>query len=310
MANQIIFPYLSPVKFTKMTPEAIPQYVSKFIDDYRFKDTIRDFEQPVCFMQKWLMDDAVRLQFISNYAPLTLKLMDENGLMVHSQVFETMQQDAFRPGYYIRQSETDVAGFDPGYYYWQIEAGSTPHIWVSEPQEFVEEYPNSLYAEYSHYERYGDVIFDAPYSPTIRIPAILKFKAPGAKDTVYEDQPMDQEMIKSVPYRLWDLIIGDAKGVPPWLIDKINWILGCSDLRFDGRYYTKNEGATLEENETDRYPMAGYKIEMRERYRKTGVEYDDDVQITGTAVAMAVIDAKGFGLNDDGGNFLEIYDIE
>lgn len=310
MANTILFPYLLPVKFTRMTPAEIPQYVSRFIDDYRFRDTIRDYEQPVCFLQRWLMDDSVRLQVISNYSPLTIKVMDERGIAVYSQTFDTLQQDYFRPGYYIRQAEVDIATFDPGYYYFQIEAGASPQVWVSEPQEFVEEMPNSLYLEYSHHERYGDVIFDAPYSPALRIPGVLKFKSPGSKDTVYENQSLDQEMIKSVPYRIWELIISDVKGVPPWLIDKVNWILGCSNLQIDGRYYTKNDGATLEETELDNYPMAGYKIEMRERYRKTGVTYEDDITITGKAAMMLILDSKGFGMEDNGGDFLEISNVE
>lgn len=310
MANEVLFPFLLPLSFTKKEPAEIPQYVSRFYDQYRFKDTIRDFEQRVCYHQKWMMDDSIRLQLISNYGPVTITLKDRRGFTVGTPfTFTTMQEDQFRPGYFIRQLEIDLADFEPGMYYWQLQIGGSD-VWVTEPQEFLDNLPNSLYYEYSHYERRGDVIFQTGIVMSLRVESIIKHKAAGSRDTVYEDQELNQVMIKSTPYRLYDLIIGNAKGIPPWLANKLAWVLGCSELRLDGRYYTKNEGAELEIVQTDLYPMSGYVIEMRDRYNRTGVEYEDDVQIVGKNSMMAVIDTKGFGMDDSGGDFLEYVNVE
>lgn len=308
MANILIQPYINPARFVKLTPIQIPQYVSKFLDDWLASEIIHDYEQRKCYVQKWLNDDSIRLQFISNYGPLTLRLMDRQGVEIYSTPFETRQQDFFRPGYYIRQIELDLAPFEPGYCYLKIDAaGLDP--WVSEPFEIVETFANSLYVEYSHPDYYQGVYFNSPFSPAIRIPAVLDYSKPGMKSTIYEDQNLNETMVKAVPFRLWTLTLGDAHGIPPFLIDKIDRIFGCPDLQIDGRFFTKNEGAEWDKSTIDLYPFAGWNIELREKLNRATVQYEDDVVISGENNMMAVIDTKGFGVNDNGGDFLEILDV-
>lgn len=307
--NDIVFPYIGPNHWTKIEPTEVAAYVSKFMDDWRFCETIRNYEQQTCYLNKWQQSDTIVEQFISNYGPVSMQLKDVDGNNVGSQVnYVTGQQDYFRPGYYIRTGTRSLAGVPFGYYYWQLSVGGSS-AWVSDPFEVVEVATNTLYAQYRNYERFGDVIWETGITMNMRWPAILQFKAPGSKDTIYEDQPLNETMVKSRPYRLFDLIIGDAKGIPPWLIDKINWILGCSDLQLDGRYYTKNDGAKLEENRADYTALAGYIIEMREKFNRGGVSYQDDTVIAGYAYATAIINKKGFGTSPSS-DYAEIVDIE
>lgn len=309
MANIIYQPILNPVKFQLVEPLAIPQYVSAHMDDWLFKNTIRSFEQPVKYHDRWLNDDSIRLQYISNFTPLTLKLYSCDGVEIYSVPFETKQQDFFRPGYYVRQIELDLATFDPGNYYLRIPEAN----WIGEPFEIMEsedEANSSLYIEYLNSERYGGVIFDVPFEPSIRVPAILKYKTPASRDTVYSDQDEAEAMLHSVPYRIWNFILGGIGGVPPYLIDKLSRIFGCDTLTIDGRGYTKNEGAAWEPVELDGYPMAGWAIELREKLNRDSLIYEDEVEIIGENNIMAVIDSKGFGLEEDGGDFLEILDVQ
>lgn len=303
MSNKIIVPYLNPVKFVEIEPTDIPQYVSRHMDDWLFKETIRDFEQPTNFIQPWLMDDSIRLQYRSNFAPLNLKVYSCDGELLFTEPFETRQQDALNPGYYIRQVELDLATFDPGFYYFRI----TELDWISELMEFKTEDPNTLYIEFTNSEFYGGLIFDSPFSPTIRIPAILKYKNPGSKDTIYSDQDESEVMLKSHSFRVWNLIVGGQGGVPPWLIDKISRMLGCDSFKIDGREYTKNEGAQWEAVELDGYPMAGWSIELREKSNRDYLLYEDNVEIIGKAAMAQAMDSKGFGVDDSSGDdFLEV----
>lgn len=310
MANTLYDAYLNPVKFHSLDPSQLPQYVSRFMDDWAFRRTIQPWEERKCFLQPWNQDDSIRLQYTSNYGPITLEIRDINGLLVHSQVMDTGLQDELRPTYYLRQADIDLASFEPGLYYMQrIAAGITT---VSEPFELFESpgsgdiYPDNpnptVYIEYSHYETYGGIKFQAPFSPAIRVPAWLKFNSPAAKDTVYEDQLLNQTMVRSVPYRLFNFILGGKEGVPPWVIDKVNRIFGCSSLSIDGRLFTKNEGAAFEPNELEGYPMSGWSIEMREKLNRDSIITENDVVIPGIAAAGILIDVKGFGMNDNSGN--------
>lgn len=110
-------------------------------------------------------------------------------------------------------------------------------------------------------------------------------------------------MINSVPFDVFKFILGGWKGVPPWLIKKVNRIFGCSTLSLDGRLYTKEDGAAFEPNSLDGYPMSGWSINLREKLNRDSVVTENDVVIEGIAAAGILIDVKGFGMqNDDGGN--------
>lgn len=307
--NSIKMSFAIPVKFQQMNPAIIPQYVSKWLDNYFFTETIRPWEQPKDFFQTWLMNDSIRLQLKSNYGPVKLRLFRCDGSKVDEITFDTLQQDSILTDWYIRQIELDVFDYEPGQYYLTIQAANSDP-WVSEPQMFVERFDNSIYCEYSNNEKYQGIYFQAPYSPAIRMPGGIYYDTPGAKDTVYEDQTLDLEMVQSLPYDVYKYVIGTAAGVPPWLIKKANRILGCSDVKLDGRYFTKIDGATWAKSEQPNYPMKGWSIQLRERFNEDGVSAEDDVILTGNNSMVAVLENKGFGISDVlGGGFLETIKI-
>lgn len=310
MANEVLFSFLNPVQFTKLSPTDLPQYRSRMFDYWRFVDTIKDFQQPTQYRQPWQLSDSCRLQLISNYGPASIALMNCEGVQVGtSYSFDTKQEDFFRPGYFIREIEIDIADFTEGYYYWQLSIGSSD-VWISEPQHFLTTHPNTMYHEYKHYERLGDTIFETGFSPAIRVHAGLKYNAPKSKTTAYVDQSYNQTTVKSIPHRSYTMIYGGVEGLPPWVIDRLNWVLSCSDCQIDGRFYSKADGAEFEENEIDDYPMAGYTIELVEKLNKSSIAYEDATAIIGMNAMVAVVDTKGFGIDDSGGDFLEIENVE
>jgi hypothetical protein len=228
-----------------------------------------------------------------------------------------MQQDELRPSFYIRQVEIDLTPFPAGLYYLQRTAAGV--VTVSEPFEikeapgsgelFLDDPDPTLYIEFSHYEPYNGIKFQSPFSPAIRVPGILKLKTLGSKDTIYEDQLLNQTMITSIPFRVFDFILGGHKGVPPWFVDKINRIFGCSSVSIDGRLYTKNDSASFESAELAGYPMAGYAIELREKLNQDSITTENDVVIEGIAAAALIIDNNGFGISDQTG-YTEILSLQ
>lgn len=309
MPNKIYQSLALPLKFYLVEPADIPQYVSKHMDDWLFKLTIRDFEQDVNFVQPWLKDDSIRLQFISNFGPLTVQLRKCDGELIYSASFNTMQEDFFNPGFFVRQIEIDLTGLvEEGEEYYLVipEAG-----FISNPFAILDEDSgrNTLYVEYSSTEGlYQGIIFNIPYSPAVRVPAILKYKDTASKDTVYADQNEAETILHSVPYRLWTFYV---TAIPPEFKDRISRIFGCDSLKIDGRELTKSEGATWEIIDAENYPMAGYHIELREKLNRSSLIFETEVLLPGLANMMAVIDTKGFGMDDTlGGNFLEIEDVE
>lgn len=315
MANQNNNPYLNPVKFHSLTPVQADQYLSKFMDDYGFKDTILDYEEAVCFFQQWGTNDAVRLQFKANYQPNVLKIFKADATFVQDHALIRKQEDFFKPGFFIFQSDYDTAPLTPGFYQYQMHFGSpASNVLVSEPQ-IIQSYDDlrgkSLYVEYSNYEKKNDIYFQSPFSPAIRIPGCLKYKEPGSRDTWYEDEYLNPSMTQSIPFDVFTLFLGTAQGVPPWLIQKMARIMKCSDVRIDGRFYTvATEGATWQPEEVEFYPMKGWSIDVRPKLNKDGTEYTTTTAQVGMNSVIAVTDTMGFGYDDAGGDFLEFSDVE
>jgi hypothetical protein len=314
--NHLIQPYANPVRFHEMNPSQLPQYLSKFMDDWSFEETIKPWEERVKFCQPWIQDDSIRLQYITNYAPLYLKVYNRLNHELHSQLFDTMQQDFFRPGYFIRQVELDLAPFDPADFYLVIECGAPASLLlVSDPLSLFASndfrVSNTTLVEYSHHVAYADLVFDAPFAPSIRVPSWNRYKEPGSKDTMFIDQTYNNQMVKSVPYDIFSFIMGGESGVPPSFIKKMNIIMGCSNLKIDGRFWSKaTEGAKWEEIEVEDRPTSGWRIDLMPKFNRTSIEYQNDVPVIGMNSMMAVIDTKGFGLVDNSGNdFQEILDV-
>lgn len=295
MANVLRSSYINPIQTYDANHVNLPQYASKFLDDFMFVDQIKPWETVVKHKTQWLQADGLRTQYETNYTPITFQVYRLDGQLLFSQPFDTKQQNFFDPDFYIRQAEFALDQLEFGCY--QVKTvTNTGLVLHSEEIEVVEELPHTLLLEYSHYEKYQNIYFQAPFAPMLRVPARLKYLRTSMKNTVYEDQQLNMTMVKAIPFRVFEFILGGSVGVPPYMIDKVVRIFGCEDVQIDGRYYTKNgEGAEFEANELEGYPMAGWRIELRPKLNRDGVIIEDDVVITGRNAAAAVIGTKGFG---------------
>ena len=87
-------------------------------------------------------------------------------------------------------------------------------------------------------------------------------KGTASDDVMYINDSHDVTLLHSVPYNLQVLKFGDARGVPVWMYDKIVRAWACTFVQVDGQYYTKNEGATVEKEAVERYPMVTGSLEI------------------------------------------------
>lgn len=317
MANILYDSFINPVKFHQLDNVQPGNYVSRFMDDWAFRRTIQPWDQKVCFNQLWGNIDQVCLQYTSNFGGLILRMYDEDGLLVHTQAFVNMQQDELRPLFYIRQIQVNLNAFLPGLYFFTRDAAGA--ITYSEPFEIldledsgvdIENVHPFLYIEYSHYEPTGGLKFFPPFAPKIRVPGIIQYKSPGSKDNIYEDQLLNQTLVTSVPFRIWQLIVGGQYGVPPWFIDKISRILSCSEVSIDGRLYTKNESANFEPAAIEGYPMSGWSIDLREKLNRDSQVTENDVVIEGIAAVSIIVDNEGFGISGGPASYQELISLQ
>jgi hypothetical protein len=308
MASTII-PYINPIKFYKkgFTPQA--QFNSKHLNDVPFEEQLYLWQQKVIFKQPWQLNDSIRLQFRSELGPVVWKLYTSDGALKDQDNLDQVLQNADNPGEYVYQADIALSIYDPGCYYLEVEFGDDLTIF-SETLEFSNLIENSLLLQYKHSSYREEVMFETGVDFMIRIYARMIFKTPASKDVVYEDQELNETMVDSKSYHLWELQLSDERGIPDWLIIILNGILGCDYLLADGRFYTKSEGSKLEESKIDNYAMRGWKTELREQLNRRAEIFDTAGSTNQGHSLILNTDSKGFIEEETGGSEFQILDIQ
>ena len=266
--------------------------------------------QRIDFHQPWQLSDSIRLQLVSNYAPLKASLVDCFGRVYYTANLQQKQEDELNPGSYIYEIDIALNIFDEGLYWLKVECGSPiATTLISEPLKIAETHEKTVLLAYKHRQHKDGAIFETGFAPTLRVPGAIRFKQPASRDTLYEDQELNLALLDSRSYRLYELILGEWCGVPDYYIDIVDRILGCSEVKGDGRQFTKSDGAKWEESSVEDYEMRGWKIELRDSINRGSLEWENDELVTGTMAVVINVDSKGFGVNDNGGSIYQVTDI-
>lgn len=293
--GRVIIPYLNPINFVEVSPKVIPQYVSKFIDDYRWATRLDPQQKGVYpFYQLWQNNDVITLQFQNNAGQITLYLVDCSGKTVDSFPFISKQFNKYDPTYFIYEVNVALTPYPAGRYILYAEIGTPVNTaLMSEPIYIKPRHEGSLLYQYKNKQYRGNMIFETGIEPSIRGKSRLKKRAPVSKDTVYEDQVLDMTMVKSKPYRVFDLTL---EQIPDWMEEIYNWIFGCSSVKIDGRYFTKNgDDAKFEKGVSAYYgALNDYSIEMRDSMTRNS-KIIDTVENTNEELTIQLnVDSKGF----------------
>jgi hypothetical protein len=309
MANRLYIPYLNPLNFVEVDPVEIPQYLTKHMDDYFLRERLNPW-QSGSYSQPWQINDTISLQFQNNIGQLQVDVINCEQEVQLSFLMQQKQQNKYEPDYFIYESNTALTPLDPGKYFFLITVGGGLKILISELSEVSEIIENSVLLEYSNRSYYGNMIFETGITPSIRIRGLLRLKESAAKDTIYEDQILDAVIIQSKPYRVWEFIVF---AIPDWMIDKLTWILGCSNFRIDGKYFTKNEGAKWEETDNiGAGTLKGYKIELRESINRNSKIFTTAENENEELTIVLNTDSKGFAdtSEDASSNVVQFIDVE
>lgn len=311
MANRLIRSFINPLQLFDPAPAEDPRYRTKDFIDFDLPDTILPWEQIVGYCQPWQLSDTIFDQLQTNAGPVNFVLRD----CKTNQVIDTIQytqgeQNVNDPELFIYQLAAPLAGYPEGCYYAEVTFGANPIVFTLRTGEllFASEHANSVLAEYKHYEFREDIIFETGIFFMLRLFATNRYQKTANKSSTYEDQVLNMTALRNVAYRLWTFVIGQSKGIPDWLADKVGRIIGCSTLLLDGKAFTKPKDAELEAIEEDRYPLRGWTIDLRERYNRASREYENEVPLDGFIAAMVNVDSKGFG-NSNSGSQTAITDV-
>lgn len=306
MANKLFIPYLNPVKYHPVAPQQLPQYMSRHIERYAFKDTVPEWEEQLDYPQLFQTTDRIVQQVISEIGGVQIQLLDNRGEVIYTDTFEQKLQVLNNPGQWVYEHDMNLPGLNlaDGFYFLKLSAGSgSPTVLISEPIQICSFLPDTLYLEYYHRSYYGTTYFETGIHFFMRIPARIKLKSVQSNDTIYEDQPLNETLVWSYPYHIEGLAVGGSYGIPDYLIKRLNWIFGCSFTSLDGIQYTKNEGAKWEERAFENYPLRGWFLEVRESLSRSAQVYDESGMQDRRFSIVAALDTKGFNDQSTGSEY-------
>lgn len=308
--GRIYTPISNPLTFYQMNPVEIPQYLHRHMDDYLLSNRLTR-RQSKKYYQPWTANDSINLQFQNNAGNIQLRLVNCQMTPIITLNMTQKQQNKYMPDYFIYESSMALTGVAPGIY-WVIAVVGSSLTLISEPIE-IGPWEESLIIEYKNRTYLNYIIYETGFYPSIRLEGLLRYKQPGSNDTLYEDQVLDMTMVKSKPFRIYELIIGHMGGIPDYKIDQLNQIMGCSDIKIDGRYFTKNGEQKFEKSDPiDNGSHHAYRLELRESINRNAKIFDTVADPSEKLSVMYVTDSKGFGniSDEDSSNLIPVIDFE
>ena len=307
MANRVLYPVFNPIQMFLPDFTRDERYNSKDFEDFEFSETILPWQQNVGYKQPWQKNDSVSLQLQSNVGPVNLILRTCDGGLVDTIPFGQLLQSELDPELYIYEVTAPVTNYEEGDYYWEIDFGGVLTL-RSGIQSIKTLHEHTVLAEAKHYEFREDIIFETGFFPSVRVRSTKKFDRSVSKKTVYEDQVLNESLLRAQKYRKWIWIVGGvttggfAKGIPDYKHDMLAAWVGCSDFRLDGKSYTAPADSDFEPIEFDNYPMRSWRIDLRERYTRGSRTYENDVPINAQMTVMVNVDSKGLSSSNSGIN--------
>lgn len=265
MANPIYIPLLNPIRLMQDGHK----YHKPFIE------SILSFESEACYFQPFNNLDNIRFQIVhEDQLGFTASVIDLDGNVIKSI---PVMGDNQVGGMLYTFFRGDFSGIPEGYYLIKVTESTNDIIFYSEPIEIKPLHQNTILIEYTHDQNdFGMYFTDGVSNPVkyyLRVQGGLTNDSftPGSKSDAFINDDYNVVLLESKPYSTQKLKIGDSKGVPNWVADKINRIFSCSTVRFNGQQWTKTDGAKMEATREDIYPMAGWTIEV---IRASNSHYD------------------------------------
>ncbi|CAB4126480.1 hypothetical protein UFOVP74_34 [uncultured Caudovirales phage] len=134
-------------------------------------------------------------------------------------------------------------------------------------------------------------LLKAPFM--LRVEAFLNDPEGSSTDTTFVAQMHEPRLLKSIPYRRRELMIGADGGIPPYQIDKMDRILSCDTVYSDGQLIVKDDSSKqLSTTKNPDTQMMAAKIYVQEVQESAGWSYTSaravhilDLPISGGSIA-------------------------
>lgn len=256
------------IHISKLNPVRLMEVGNKY--HVAFANSIPAFLPGTEYCQPFENMDLIRLQVADDSYPYdyTASIIDVSGIEI--KVFETNYKGQLGDLYYYN-IEAALTGINQGVYFIQLTADGAleQKHFISEPIHIASKHESSALIKYSHDQNEFGICFLAagettPEQFSIRVHGGIDptgFK-PGSNDVIYTNQDNQRVLLNSAPYNVELLKLGNGKGLPNWIVEKLNRIFSTVEIYINGIRYIKFDSAKFEPVRVDEYPMAGWTLEV------------------------------------------------
>lgn len=313
MANTFDIPFLIPLK---MSPVKDQQYIN--YDTATFKELIKPFQSEVSYVQKWHSSMVVKAQIPSTYSPIKFDAINCEGVVISTYEATSIVSPAIMEGYSVYEFNMIPPTTD-SIYYFVLSVGTynpdpefnTHEVFISEPQKTIRNINGMLVFEYTHSRNDFDIIFSGGAKFTFMCEGGFGRPMPKRVGSSFRTSHAATKINTVIPLMEHSLILGDARGVPAWVSEKVNRAFCCDVLLINGRLYTCPEGNDFEVRTVDYYPMYGYKVNILETVNRYSLRIENGAIASQYFFVSYDIETRAFGtLNGPAGqNIMQITKI-
>ncbi|MDH6304600.1 hypothetical protein M2459_001335 [Parabacteroides sp. PF5-5] len=225
------------------------------------------FEQDVCYIQKFAINEEIRIQFKGLSSNFSAKYINYDGIetIVNVELIYIMpgndSERIYEVVFSINKEGLYIFTLTNGY-----EEASTELFILKK-----EELENTVLISYTHRHNEYNTFFYGNNGDR----KIFNFRVDGGFYPGDKKQAVDNEMFRdqryyphqlsSNAYEISILTIGTKQGVPVWVGNKINHIFNLSDIAIDGVETVRSEASipTIE-HIADYYPLYVFKFDVEQ----------------------------------------------
>jgi hypothetical protein len=310
-----INPTLKYVKIPKANPFRWLK-AQNGLQDY-FTNEISPFEKKVEYVNPFELTDPLNSQMVFDMdyvTAYTVQLINCHNVVKKTATTQVMYTDSDN-WRYVHFNMIPGASFTPGIYYLKLTVtlytGQIDY-YITEPIELKATWENTIYIDYGHSENDFDMVWNRSgflfsgarvssiSSATKPFTALYRLRlhggywskdyTPSSDDVVYNDQSWNFKTVSSIPYEVKKVTFGDGRGIPNYIAGIINRIFACTNVSINSERINKIDGAKLEQiNRPDKYPMAGWTIDVAKYSNDYADEYSQTMVQQPSGISNMII---------------------
>lgn len=263
-------------------------------DDAWACEQILSFQYRMRYQQKWQWSDTTRLQIESSVAPDGLKIYNRNRQVVYTIGWTPVYTGT---NYTIWELTFDLSavGLADGIYFLYQRAAMLDVVWeaISEPISIKAKHTLTNFIKYRHHMNDYGVAWSTGIEMGFRVECAIMDYDPQAERTMHVNQIKDVKLLNGIPSRKFKFYVGREPGVPPYIVDILNFIFCCSYVNIQGKLYQSDgdwEVVRVEKN-----PHIGASIDIVPATNMYGLQFSKTEPLAPGLVTAYNIETGFFG---------------